>query len=74
MTAKTIEEIGKLLRETAFIAKCDYKKYRDELEEKYKTEFVETEASKEDGKLYDELWDNMRKWQSILEDFENHNF
>lgn len=74
MTVRTIEEIGKLLRETASITKCDYKNYRKQLEEKYETKRVRTTANKEEQELYDELRDNMRKWESVLADFEGHEF
>lgn len=74
MTVRTIEEIGKLLRETASITKCDYKNYRKQLEEKYETKRVRTTANKEEQELYDELRDNMRKWESVLADFEGHKF
>lgn len=74
MTVRTIEAIGKLLRETASITKCDYKKYRKQLEEKYETKRVRTTANKEEQELYDELRDNMRKWESVLADFEGHEF
>lgn len=74
MTIRTIEEIGKLLEEKAFAAKRDYTEYRDKMKRRYATEWIKPEMTKEEKDLYNEFWEDMRKWDSVLKDFENHNF
>lgn len=74
MTVRTIEEIWKLLRETTFVAKSDYEKYKSKLKEKYETEWVRSSANEEEKEIYDKLFKEACKWDLILKDFENHKF
>ena len=72
MKAKSIEAIRKILEQRVQSANYQYKTRKYNLEQKYKTEWLDNEMTEQEKKmLYDDR-EILREARELLEDFENH--
>lgn len=72
MKVSTIEEIHKILKDRAEAADSDYYKFREELREKYGTNWFSNEATEEETEELKKRKEEMYKVFELLKTFEEN--
>lgn len=72
MKAKSIEEIRTILKQRVQSASYQYKTRKYNLEQKYKTEWLDNEITEQEKKMLYGDREILREARELLEDFENH--
>lgn len=72
MKAQTIEEIHRMLKLRVRDAQYQYKTRRYNLEEKYKTEWLDNVVSEQEKRQLDSDREYLCESRKLLEDFENY--
>lgn len=72
MKAKSIATIREILQKRVESASYQYKTRKYNLEQKYKTEWLDNEMTEQEKKMLYGDRENLREARELLEDFENH--
>ena len=72
MKAKSIETIRKILKQRVESASYQYKTRKYNLEQKYKTEWLDSEMTEQEKKMLYGDREILNEARKLLEDFENH--
>lgn len=72
MKAKSIATIREILQKRAESASYQYKTRKYNLEQKYKTEWLDNEMTEQEKKMLYGDREILREARELLEDFENH--
>ena len=72
MKAKSIVAIKEILEQRVKSASYQYKTRKYNLEQKYGTEWLDNEMTKQEKKMLDDDREVLREARALLEDFENH--
>lgn len=72
MKAKSIATIREILQKKVESASYQYKTRKYNLEQKYKTEWLDNEMTEQEKKMLYGDRETLREARELLEDFENH--